>query len=151
MRAKLKKLYEQQTKILEKLDEHRKILEDHKREISNLHDNLQGVRQELEDNKRELSSLQNEVQGVQQTLEVHTQRLGNMQKSIDNLKTQVGTYTLRSGHMVERTMIELYKEALYGVDPDKVKYVEIIDEKGVIDQKGNKYEVDFYEVADGEV
>jgi len=173
----LEKLDEHSRKLdqhTDKLDEHTKILEDHKRGISSLQSEVQGLRQGLEDNKRGISALQNEIQGINQKLEDnkrelknindtlqdhtkmlqdHTQRLENMQKSIDKLQTQVGTYTFRSGHRMERTMMEPYKEALklHGVDPDKVKHGYIIDEKGVIDQKGDKYEVDFYEVTDNEV
>jgi len=65
----------------------------------------------------------------------------------------VGTYTSRSGRDLEKTMLELYKEALelHGVDPNKVKHGYIVDEKGVTGHKGLEYEVDFYEVTDSEV
>jgi len=48
---------------------------------------------------------------------------------------------------------ELYKKALelHGIDPSRVRHGEIVDEKGVIGRKGNKYEVDFYEVNGDEV
>jgi len=85
----IKKLYEHQTKILEKLDEHGKTLEDHKREISSLHGEMQGVRQGLEDNKRELSSLQSEVQGVQQTLEDHKKELSSLHNEIQGVRQEL--------------------------------------------------------------
>jgi len=128
----IKKLYEQQSKILEKLDEHTRILNEHTR-ILNEHT------EKLDEHKK--------------ILEDHTQRLTNVQESINELKSEVGRYTFRSGRGVERTMMELYKEALklHGVDPNKVQHGYIVDEKGVIGRAGSKYEVDFYEITDGEV
>jgi len=71
----IKKLYEQQPKILDKLgemsnkiDEHGKTLEDHKNKLENINKSLQD----------------------------HTQRLANMQKSIKKLQHEIGTYTSRS-------------------------------------------------------
>lgn len=77
----------------------------------------------------------------------------DLKKSIDKLDKRFETFASRSGHKVEKAMMELYKEALelHGVDPNKVQHGEIIDEKGVAGQKGWRYEVDFYEVIDGEV
>jgi len=184
----IKKLYEQQSKILEKLgemsnkiDEHGKALEDNKRELSSLHGEIQGVRQELEDHKKGMSSLQSEVQGVRQILEDHKNKLENInrnlkdhtkiledhtqrftnvegklqtiEKSIVGLERVIGTYTSMSDHEFEKTMMELYKEALeiHGVDPNKVKHGKIIDERGVTGHKGLEYKVDFYEVTDSEV
>jgi len=59
------------------------------------------------------------------------------------------SFTSRAGHYIERTIMELYKEALslHGIDPSAVRHVTIIDEKGVV-SKGRKFEVDFYETDD---
>jgi len=144
----IRKLYEQQTKILEKLDEHTEKLNEHSRKLDQHTEKLNEHTRILEDHKQELDKINRKLDDHTKILEDHTQRLANMQKSINKLQTQVGT-----GHRVERTMMEPYKEALklHGIDPDKVKHGEIVGEKGIIDQKGDKYEVDFYEVTDNEV
>ena len=66
--------------------------------------------------------------------------------SINRLERVLGIYTSRSGRDFEKTMMELFKEALelLGVNPDKVKYGAIEDEKGVTKNKGLKYEVDLF-------
>jgi len=163
----IKKLYEQQIKILEKLDEHTRILNEHtekldehtrilnehSRKLDEHTEKLDEHTKMLGDQKQELDNIDRNLKDQIKILEDHTQRLTDMQSSINRLQDQVGRYTSRSGHRVERTMMELYKEALklHGVDPDKVKHGYIVDDKGVIDQQGDKYEVDFYEVTDGEV
>ena len=70
-------------------------------------------------------------------------------KEIQRMNISFSSFTSRAGHYIERTIMELYKEALslHGIDPSAVRHVTIIDEKGVV-SKGRKFEVDFYETDD---
>jgi len=70
-------------------------------------------------------------------------------KEIQKLNVAFSSYTSRGGHYIEKTIMELYKEALeiHGIDPSKVKHGYIEDKLGVV-SRGRKYEVDFYETND---
>ncbi|AWR96005.1 hypothetical protein DFR85_11500 [Acidianus brierleyi] len=70
-------------------------------------------------------------------------------ESIERLNISFSSFTTRGGHYIERTIMEVYKEALklHGIDPSNVTHTTIIDNIGIV-QKGRKYEVDFYESND---
>jgi myosin heavy subunit len=67
-------------------------------------------------------------------------------KSLQRLDVTVGSFTGRAGIYMEKTMLELYREALslHGIDVSKVKSVKLVDETGVV-WKGRTFQVDILE------
>jgi len=77
----------------------------------------------------------------------------DLEKAIDRLDKYIQTLDLGTGRKFEKLMVEIYKEELesHGVNPEKIKRRVIVDERGVTALKGFEYEVNFYEVNEGEV
>jgi hypothetical protein len=105
-----------------------------------------------EENKRiwqEIQSTKEEIKRINERIERIEEENTKIWKEIQRMNISFSSFTSRAGHYIERTIMELYKEALslHGIDPSAVRHVTIIDEKGVV-SKGRKFEVDFYETDD---
>lgn len=128
------------------LQEHSKILEEHSKQIAEITKILEEHTRILQEHDKKFEMIFNE-------LKEHRDLLDSIDKRVRRMELTYTSFYSRAGHYIEKTMMELYKEALktHGVDPDKVKYGKIVDELGVAGRKGKEYEVDFYEVNDNEI
>lgn len=86
-----------------------------------------------------IQATQNEIKGIRE-------ENAKIWKAIERINISFSTFTSRSGHYIERTIMNLYKEALelHGIDSSKVTHGVIEDTEGIV-HKGRKYEIDFYE------
>ncbi|BFH73161.1 hypothetical protein SJAV_11050 [Sulfurisphaera javensis] len=126
------KLLQEQTRIL---NEQTKVLEDHTKIL-------------LEQTKL----LQEQTRIVLEHTELlkeHSKKLDNITDELRKIRISLDSFTSRAGHYVEKTIMELYKEALkiHGIDPSNVKHGYVEDVVGIV-SKGRKYEIDFYETDD---
>lgn len=132
-------ILEEHTRILE---EHTKILNEHTR-ILNEHTRI------LNEHTKILEEHTKLLQEHSELLKEHSNKLDNITIELKKIRISLDSFTSRAGHHVERTIMELYKEALkiHGIDPSYVKHGYVEDTVGII-QKGRKYEIDFYETDD---
>ncbi|QGA53860.1 hypothetical protein GFS03_04340 [Sulfolobus sp. E5-1-F] len=154
------KILEEHSKRIEELakrvEEHSKILEEHSKRIEELTKRVEEHSRILEEHSKRIEELTRRVEELakrieehSKILEEHSKRIEELTKAFLKLKVSFESFTSRAGIHVQRTLMELYKEALklHGVDPSSVKHGYIVDEVGVI-EKGRKFEVDFYETND---
>jgi len=158
-----KRLEEMNKTLLEHtniLEEHTKALGELKSEVGILNKKVENLEIKVNDldNKvnaidKKVTNLENDVTELKKETKSNGEKIDTVSTQIERLSISLNAFTSRSGHYIERAMMNLYKKALelHGVDPDKVKHGFIVDEKGVTRHKGEKYEVDFYEVNDGEI
>ncbi|WP_238842113.1 hypothetical protein [Sulfolobus sp. E11-6] len=165
--GKIYRLLEEHSKRIEELakrvEEHSRILEEHSKRIEELAKRVEELAKRIEEHSKILEEhskrieelakrveeLAKRIEEHSKILEEHSKRIEELTKAFLKLKVSFESFTSRAGIHVQRTLMELYKEALklHGVDPSSVKHGYIVDEVGVI-EKGRKFEVDFYETND---
>ncbi|EWG06651.1 MAG: hypothetical protein ASUL_08559 [Candidatus Aramenus sulfurataquae] len=102
-----------------------------------------------EENRKIWQELARMREEFEKRFEANQEENRKIWQEIKLLRIAFSSFTSRAGRHIEKTIMELYKEALklHGVDPSKVKHGKITDEKGIV-YKGRTYEVDFYETND---
>ncbi|BBD73517.1 hypothetical protein HS1genome_1906 [Sulfodiicoccus acidiphilus] len=117
------------------VEEHSKVLEEHSKVIQQHSEAIQGLQRAVEEHSK--------------VIERHSKVIEELVFSFKQLKVSIDSFTSRAGIHAQKTIMELYREALklHGVDPSNVKHGVVEDIAGVI-EKGRKYEVDFYETDD---
>jgi chromosome segregation ATPase len=124
---------------------------------------IEGLEKAVENHSKAIEGLQRAVEKLEATVEQHSKAIEKLEKAVDQhskvieglqkemtkLSTEIGGFTSRAGKAIERTILNIYKEALllHGVDPTNVKHGKIKDTLGVVD-KDKEFEVDFYETDD---
>ncbi|XDF45004.1 hypothetical protein AB1303_02845 [Saccharolobus solfataricus] len=154
------KILEEHSKRIEELskriEEYSKILEEHSKRIEELTKRVEELAKRveehskiLEEHSKRIEELSKRIEEHSKILEEHSKRIEELTKAFLMLKVSFDSFTSRAGIYVQRTLMELYKEALksHGVDPSNVKHGYIVDDIGVI-EKGRRFEVDFYETND---
>lgn len=111
--------------------------------------NAEEIRLLRQDNQKvweEIKLLREESRKIWERIEEQSGEIRKMNENIARLNITVNSFTGRAGVYMERTMLELYREALriHGVDPSRVKKVVVEDKTGVV-AKGRRYEVDMVE------
>jgi len=120
-----------------------------KEEIKRINERIERIEEENKRIWQEIQSTKEEIKRINERIERIEEENTRIWKEIQRMNVSFSSFTSRAGHYIERTIMELYKEALslHGIDPSAVKHATIVDEKGVV-SKGRKYEVDFYETDD---
>ena len=104
---------------------------------------IKKIWQSIEENTNAIRELQEQFNKMYERFERESKET---RKEIERLRISFDSFTSRAGRYIERTIMEVFKEALviHGIDPSKIEHGKIIDEVGII-KKGREYEVDFYE------
>ncbi|MDT7876879.1 MAG: DUF3782 domain-containing protein, partial [Sulfolobaceae archaeon] len=147
-------------KAVEKLEA---TVENHSKAIEGLQRAVEKLEVTVENHSKAIEGLQRAVEKLEVTVEQHSKAIEKLEKAVDQhskvieglqkemtkLSTEIGGFTSRAGKAIERTILNIYKEALllHGVDPTNVKHGKIKDTLGVVD-KDKEFEVDFYETDD---
>jgi len=138
-------------------------VEQHSKAIEGLQKAVEKLEATVENHSKAIEGLQRAVEKLEVTVEQHSKAIEKLEKAVDQhskvieglqremtkLSTEIGGFTSRAGKAIERTILNIYKEALllHGVDPTNVKHGKIKDTLGVVD-KDKEFEVDFYETDD---
>ena len=123
-------------KILEKhsqiLEEHSKLLREHSKF--------------LEEHTRILEEHTRILEEHSKILEGHGRRLEELTRAVGELKVAVGSLGRRWGRDLERTVLELYRQALEerGIEPGRVEKFIYTDVDGRFYRRGARIEVDVY-------
>ena len=157
---RLENITEQHSKAIEGLE---KAVENHSKAIEGLQRAVEKLEVTVENHSKAIEGLQRAVEKLEVTVEQHSKAIEKLEKAVDQhskvieglqkemtkLSTEIGGFTSRAGKAIERTILNIYKEALllHGVDPTNVKHGKIKDTLGVVD-KDKEFEVDFYETND---
>ena len=126
----------------------KEIQETNKR-IEGINEENKKIWQEIQAIKEENKKIWESIKETQESIRAIQEENRKIWESIERLNISFSSFTTRGGHYIERTIMEVYKEALklHGIDPSNVTHTTIIDNIGIV-QKGRKYEVDFYESND---
>ena len=157
---RLENITDQHSKTIEGLE---KAVENHSKTIEGLQRAVEKLEVTVENHSKAIEGLQRAVEKLEVTVEQHSKAIEKLEKAVDQhskvieglqkemtkLSTEIGGFTSRAGKAIERTILNIYKEALllHGVDPTNVKHGKIKDTLGVVD-KDKEFEVDFYETDD---
>jgi len=141
------KLLQQEVKLLH--EDNKKIWE----AIAKNSDDIKLLQQEVkllhEDNKKiweAIAKNSDDIKLLHEDNKKIWEAINNLNTSVRRLEVTVGSFTGRTGIYMERTMLELYREALrlHGIDISKVKSTRLVDEEGII-ERGKRYQVDMIE------
>ncbi|MCI2414769.1 MAG: DUF3782 domain-containing protein [Candidatus Aramenus sp.] len=150
MREEFEKRFEEMNKRFEEYD--KKFWEIHE-ETKKIWQEIQATKEENKRIWQEIAKMREEFEKrfeeMNKRFEANQEENRKIWHEIKLLRIAFSSFTSRAGRYIEKTIMELYKEALklHGVDPSKVKHGKIVDEKGIV-YKGRTYEVDFYETND---
>ncbi|BCU68861.1 DUF3782 domain-containing protein [Stygiolobus caldivivus] len=131
------------------VDKHTEAITSLQEEGKKLTEAVLSLQKTVEKQGEAIMSLQGEVKKLTETVDKHGEAIASLQQEVKKLSTEIGGFTMRAGKGIERTILEVYKEALklHGIDPSKVVHGVIVDDLGIV-SKGRAYEVDFYETDD---
>ncbi|MEM0234426.1 DUF3782 domain-containing protein [Thermofilum sp.] len=132
--------------VFKKLEEHSKILEEHSEILEQHSKILEEQRKLLEEHRKVLEEHTKILQQHSKMLEEHSRQLQEQGKSLAELKVVIGSLGRRWGSDLERTVLEIYRQALEtkGIKPENVAKFTYEDVEGKYYRKGAKIEVDIY-------
>jgi len=153
----IRELREENKKIWQSIEENtnaiRELREENKKIWQSIEENTNAIRELREENKKIWQSIEENTNAIRELQEQFNKMYERFEresketrKEIERLRISFDSFTSRAGRYIERTIMEVFKEALviHGIDPSKIEHGKIIDEVGII-KKGREYEVDFYE------
>ncbi|WP_288007399.1 DUF3782 domain-containing protein [Thermofilum sp.] len=125
--------------VFKKLEEHSKLLEEHSK-ILEQHSKM------LEEHRKVLEEHTKILQQHSKMLEEHSRQLQEQGKSLAELKVVIGSMGRRWGSDLERTVLEIYRQALEtkGIKPENIAKFTYEDVEGKYYRRGAKIEVDIY-------
>jgi len=125
--------------------EYRTVVET-KDKLTVLIENTSRIWEAIAKNSEDIKLLQQEVKLLHEDNKKIWEAINDLNTTVRRLEVTVGSFTGRTGVYMERTMLELYREALrlHGIDISKVKSTKLVDEKGII-EKGRRYQIDMIE------
>ncbi|EWG06517.1 MAG: hypothetical protein ASUL_09079 [Candidatus Aramenus sulfurataquae] len=125
------------------------ITQKHTEIIENLQKNIEAHTKAIEAMQRTIEKQGEVIEAHTKAMDTHSKAIEGLQNAVLKLSTEIGAFTNRAGKGLERSIMNVYKEALklHGVDPSNVKHGKIKDTMGVVD-KDKEFEVDFYETDD---
>ena len=123
-----------------------KAVVDARDKLTVLVENTTRIWEAIAKNSDDIKLLQQEVKLLHEDNKKIWEAINNLNTSVRRLEVTVGSFTGRTGIYMERTMLELYREALrlHGIDISKVKSTRLVDEEGII-ERGKRYQVDMIE------
>jgi len=153
----IRELREENKKIWQSIEENtnaiRELREENKKIWQSIEENTNAIRELREENKKIWQSIEENTNAIRELQEQFNKMYERFEresketrKEIERLRISFDSFTSRAGRYIERTIMEVFKEALviHSIDPSKIEHGKIIDEVGII-KKGREYEVDFYE------
>jgi uncharacterized protein YoxC len=167
LQNEIKELHKENRTLWEAVSKNSEEIKRMQEEIRQLQEESKMVQQEIRQLQEESKMVQQEIRQLQEEngkLWVAVNRnsedirllhedhkkiweaIYELTKSLQRLDVTVGSFTGRAGIYMEKTMLELYREALslHGIDVSKVKSVKLVDETGVV-WKGRTFQVDILE------
>lgn len=138
------------------INELKKVTQNNSDNIVLIWESNEKIWKEIQETNKRIESINEEnkkiwesIKETQESIRAIQEENRKIWESIERLNISFSSFTTRGGHYIERTIMEVYKEALklHGIDPSNVTHTTIIDNIGIV-QKGRKYEVDFYESND---
>ncbi|AAY81450.1 flagellar protein FlgN [Sulfolobus acidocaldarius] len=145
----VKKIEELEKKMSELITNSNRIWESiqaTQNEIKAIQEDNKKIWESIEKQREETKRIWESIQATQNEIKGIREENAKIWKAIERINISFSTFTSRSGHYIERTIMNLYKEALelHGIDSSKVTHGVIEDTEGIV-HKGRKYEIDFYE------
>jgi len=146
MQQEIRQLQEQNGQIQQEI---RVLQEENKKLWEAVNKNSEDIKLLHEDNKKLWEAVNKNSEDIKLLHEDNKklwEAIDSLTRSVQRLEVVVGSFTGRAGVYMERTMLELYKEALrlHGIDVSKVRSAKIVDQAGVY-QKGKEFQVDIIE------
>src|SRR5579875_3226551 len=146
MQQEIRQLQEQSGQIQQEI---RVLQEDNKKLWEAVNKNSEDIKLLHEDNKKLWEAVNKNSEDIKLLHEDNKklwEAIDSLTRSVQRLEVAVGSFTGRTGVYMERTMLELYREALrlHGIDVSKVRSAKIVDQAGVY-QKGKEFQVDIIE------
>ncbi|PSN94719.1 hypothetical protein B9Q06_08185 [Candidatus Marsarchaeota G2 archaeon ECH_B_2] len=146
MQQEIRQLQEQSGQIQQEI---RVLQEENKKLWEAVNKNSEDIKLLHEDNKKLWEAVNKNSEDIKLLHEDNKklwEAIDSLTRSVQRLEVVVGSFTGRAGVYMERTMLELYKEALrlHGIDVSKVRSAKIVDQAGVY-QKGKEFQVDIIE------
>ena len=117
---------------------------------------IESLQKNIDSHTKAIETMQKTLEKHSEIIETHTKAIEEQSKAIEKLQnaifrlsTEIGAFTNRAGKGLEKSIMNIYREALklHGIDPSNVKHGKIKDTLGIID-KDKEFEVDFYETDD---
>ena len=153
MQQEIKQLHEKNNRLWEAVNRNSEDIKIMQQEIRQLQEQSGQIQQEIrvlqEENKKLWEAVNKNSEDIKLLHEDNKklwEAIDSLTRSVQRLEVVVGSFTGRAGVYMERTMLELYKEALrlHGIDVSKVRSAKIVDQAGVY-QKGKEFQVDIIE------
>ena len=153
MQQEIKQLHEENNRLWEAVNRNSEDIKIMQQEIRQLQEQNGQIQQEIrvlqEENKKLWEAVNKNSEDIKLLHEDNKklwEAIDSLTRSVQRLEVVVGSFTGRAGVYMERTMLELYKEALrlHGIDVSKVRSAKIVDQAGVY-QKGKEFQVDIIE------
>ena len=153
MQQEIKQLHEENNRLWEAVNRNSEDIKIMQQEIRQLQEQSGQIQQEIrvlqEENKKLWEAVNKNSEDIKLLHEDNKklwEAIDSLTRSVQRLEVVVGSFTGRAGVYMERTMLELYKEALrlHGIDVSKVRSAKIVDQAGVY-QKGKEFQVDIIE------
>ena len=146
MQQEIRQLQEQSGQVQQEI---RVLQEENKKLWEAVNKNSEDIKLLHEDNKKLWEAVNKNSEDIKLLHEDNKklwEAIDSLTRSVQRLEVVVGSFTGRAGVYMERTMLELYKEALrlHGIDVSKVRSAKIVDQAGVY-QKGKEFQVDIIE------
>jgi hypothetical protein len=143
---KLTVLIENTSRIWEAIAKNSEDIKLLQQEVKLLHEDNKKIWEAIAKNSEDIKLLQQEVKLLHEDNKKIWEAINDLNTTVRRLEVTVGSFTGRTGVYMERTMLELYREALrlHGIDISKVKSTKLVDEKGII-EKGRRYQIDMIE------
>ena len=138
-REKLNALVEAVSRLQEAVNRNSEDIRAMQQDIKLLHEDNKKLWEAVNKNSEDIKLLHEDNKKLWEAID-------SLTRSVQRLEVVVGSFTGRAGVYMERTMLELYKEALrlHGIDVSKVRSAKIVDQAGVY-QKGKEFQVDIIE------
>jgi hypothetical protein len=146
LQQEVKLLHEDNKKIWEAIAKNSEDIKLLQQEVKLLHEDNKKIWEAIAKNSEDIKLLQQEVKLLHEDNKKIWEAINDLNTTVRRLEVTVGSFTGRTGVYMERTMLELYREALrlHGIDISKVKSTKLVDEKGII-EKGRRYQIDMIE------
>ncbi|AEA12818.1 hypothetical protein TUZN_1342 [Thermoproteus uzoniensis 768-20] len=136
--------------VNKRLEAHEKLLEEHNRRLEELTKAVAELGKRLEELGKRVEEQGRILAEHSRVLAEHGRRLDELTKAVAELKVAMGSLGRRWGRDLERTVLEIYRDALEkrGVEPGRVEKFVYTDVDGRYLRPGARIEVDVY-IRDG--
>jgi len=121
------------------LSELREVLKKQSEHVSALSENVENL-------SKQVASLSDQVTALKEGVAAFSREVGDLKATVAKLNVTVGSVGRRFGLDLERTVLNLYKDALaaLGLEEEKVEKLTLEDVDGRLYKKGARLELDVY-------